>query len=98
MTVFGATWNMNQFQPSKIYDVPFFVLHGEKDTQVIAKEHLEVFTKNISPNIKVKTKSYPGLNHMFQPCLTGEANEYAQIEQTISPEVMSDIITFIQEL
>ena len=24
--------------------------------------------------------------------------EYAQIEQTISPEVLSDIITFIQEL
>ena len=77
---------------------PVFALHGEKDTQVAAKEHLEVFSKNISPNIKVKTKSYPGLNHMFQPCLTGEANEYAQIEQTISPEVLSDIITFIQEL
>jgi hypothetical protein len=35
---------------------------------------------------------------MFQPCLTGEANEYAQIEQTISPEVLSDIIAFIREL
>ena len=77
---------------------PVFALHGEKDTQVAAKEHLEVFSKNISPNIKVKTKSYPGLNHMFQPCLTGEANEYAQIEQTVSPEVLSDIIAFIQEL
>ena len=58
----------------------------------------DVFRKNIPSSIKAKIKSYPGLNHMFQPCLTGEASEYAQIEQTISPEVLSDIISFIKEL
>jgi hypothetical protein len=38
------------------------------------------------------------LLELFLPCLTGEASEYAQIEQTISPEVLSDIISFIKEL
>ena len=77
---------------------PVLALNGAMDTQVSAKEHLEVFRKNIPSSIKAKIKSYPGLNHMFQPCLTGEASEYAQIEQTISPEVLSDIISFIKEL
>ena len=77
---------------------PVLALNGAMDTQVSAKEHLEVFRKNIPSSIKAKIKSYPGLNHMFQPCLTGETSEYAQIEQTISPEVLSDIISFIKGL
>lgn len=28
----------------------------------------------------------------------GEANEYAQMEQTISPEELTDIVAFIKEL
>jgi len=30
----------------------------------------------------------PGLNHLFQTCETGSINEYAQIEETISPTVL----------
>ncbi len=37
------------------------------------------------------TKEYPGLNHLFQHCATGLMNEYRQIEETIAPEVLSDI-------
>ena len=58
---------------------PVFVLNGEKDMQVEYKKHLDFFRKNIPDLTKAKIKSYPELNHMFQPCLTGEANEYAQI-------------------
>ena len=76
---------------------PVFVLNGEKDTQVEYKKHLDVFRKNIPDLTKAKIKSYPGLNHMFQHCVTGEANEYAEIEHTISLEVLSDIVAFIKK-
>ena len=61
------------------------------------KKHLDVFRKNIPDLTKAKIKSYPGLNHMFQHCVTGEANEYAEIEHTISLEVLSDIVAFIKK-
>lgn len=46
-------------------------------------------------NKRVTTKAYPGLNHLFQHCTTGAVNEYAQIEETISPEVLKDITEWI---
>jgi hypothetical protein len=36
------------------------------------------------------------LNHLFQHCTTGLTNEYRQIEETISPEVLSDIAQWIK--
>ncbi len=30
----------------------------------------------------------PGLNHLFQTAKTGAISEYAQIEETIAPEVL----------
>ena len=43
-------------------------------------------------------KEYPGLNHLFQHCTTGLVAEYSQIEETISPEVLSDIANWINSL
>lgn len=39
----------------------------------------------------------PGLNHLFQHCETGAVAEYAQIEETISPEVLEIITAWIWE-
>ena len=44
---------------------PVFALNGERDTQVSAKDHLGIFKRNISVDVKAKIKSYPELNHMF---------------------------------
>ncbi len=32
---------------------------------------------------------------MFQHCQTGEVAEYSEISETISPEVLTDIVDFI---
>jgi pimeloyl-ACP methyl ester carboxylesterase len=40
-------------------------------------------------------KLYPGLNHLFQHARTGNPMEISSIEETISPEVITDIITWI---
>ena len=77
---------------------PVFALNGEKDTQVLCEKHLSVLRDNLVPKEKVKIKSYPGLNHLFQHCKTGEFSEYATIEETISPEVLSDIVSFVKSV
>ena len=43
----------------------------------------------------VNAKEYAGLNHLMQHAVTGEVAEYAEIEETMSPEVIADIIDFI---
>ena len=43
-------------------------------------------------------KEYPGLNHLFQHAQTGATTEYGTIEETISPEVLHDIVDWLQNL
>ena len=75
--------------------VPVFMLYGENDTQVPPSINVPVLLKNI-PGINVKV--YPELNHLMQHSKSGKINEYAEIEETISPEVLEDIKLFIQSL
>ena len=75
---------------------PAFLLNGEKDIQVPAE--LNIRNTLHLKNKKSKTKIYPGLNHLFQHCTTGTINEYKEIEETISVEVLEDISNFIQNL
>ena len=39
-----------------------------------------------------------GLNHLFQHCTTGEHNEYKEIEETFAPEVLTEMIAWIQSV
>lgn len=77
---------------------PVLALNGEKDTQVLCEKHLPVLRENLKPKEKMTIKSYPGLNHLFQHCKTGAGTEYAQIEETISSEVLSDIVSFVKRV
>ena len=77
---------------------PVLALNGEKDAQVTCERHLSVLRENLVPKERMTVKSYPGLNHLFQHCKTGEFTEYAKIEETISPEVLSDIASFVKSV
>ena len=72
-------------------------LNGEKDTQVYADSNLTAIQNYLtkSGNKRVTTKKYPNLNHLFQSCKTGNVDEYHQIEETISPAVLNDIYTWV---
>lgn len=72
--------------------VPMFVAYGEKDIQVSPEINMPAM-KKVAP--KAFVKEYAGLNHMMQHAKTGEIKEYADIEETISEELLSDIISFI---
>ena len=85
--------------------VPALILNGEKDTQVEAAVNVPTIEKNLPRgrkgnyvSKKTKVKVYPDLNHLFQHCSTGQAEEYKLIEETISEEVLSDIAAWIRKL
>ncbi len=87
---------LNPMESIKKLKCPAFLLNGDKDIQVPAKMNIPESLP--LRNRKSKTKIYPGLNHLFQHCTTGAVNEYKEIEETISPEVLEDISNFIQNL
>lgn len=76
---------------------PVLAINGGKDLQVDANINISSIEKGLSNagNKNYLTKVYSNLNHLFQNCNTGHISEYATIEETISPEVLSDIADWI---
>ncbi len=77
---------------------PVFALNGDRDCQVIASQNLNAIRQLLPKSKKNLVKEYPGLNHLFQHCTTGLFLEYGQIEETISPEVLDDVASWINGL
>ncbi|UWR86358.1 alpha/beta hydrolase (plasmid) [Phaeobacter inhibens] len=76
---------------------PVLALLGEKDLQVSAKEEAPVLRASLRhPQSEVQL--IVGANHLFQPSLTGLPSEYADIETTISIDVLNRISTWISAL
>jgi hypothetical protein len=73
---------------------PCLALNGDKDSQVIPEFNLSKID-TLCP--AADCRLYPGLNHLFQHCTTGLSNEYSRIEETMSPEVLSDILAWIRQ-
>ena len=86
-------------QDLKKLKCPVLALNGEKDIQVDAAMNLTAIQKRISGNgnKNVTVKAYPNLNHLFQTCEKGTLAEYGQLEETINPEVLKDIIEWIRK-
>lgn len=79
--------------------VPLMAINGSKDHQVLPNSNLKKIEKlQKNGNKKNFIKIYPGLNHLFQHCDSGTGDEYWKIEETISPEVLKDIATWIHSL
>lgn len=78
---------------------PILALNGTKDVQVDAEINLGLIRRYTAEagNKRVTIEAYEGLNHLFQHADTGSPNEYAQIEETISPQVLEDIAAWIKQ-
>ena len=76
---------------------PILVLNGEKDMQVFCDLNINGF-KSIATDLR-KTKmefyQFPGLNHFFQHCKTGEMEEFDEIEETFSVEALNKMSDWI---
>lgn len=77
---------------------PALVLNGDKDAQVISSLNLPAIERSLPHNDLSVLKEYPTLNHLFQHSQTGLPAEYGTIEETISPEVLTDISEWINHL
>lgn len=77
---------------------PVMALNGTKDTQVRPRLNLDRIKSLLPHNAKNSIKEYDGLNHLFQHCTTGFADEYGTIEETMSEDVMKDIAGWINSL
>jgi len=76
---------------------PVMAINGSRDIQVISLLNLAGIKAHLKPNPKNIIKEYPSLNHLFQHCKTGNVSEYRIIEETVSPEVLEDIVRFIKQ-
>lgn len=76
---------------------PVFALNGDRDCQVISSQNLTAIQRLLRPSKKNLIKEYPALNHLFQHCETGLFTEYSSIEETISPEVLADMVQWIKQ-
>ncbi len=79
---------------------PVLALIGEKDLQVPPQSNLPAIEKALAEggNKNIKIMELPNLNHLFQNCEAGVVGEYAQIEETISPEVLEIISKWILQV
>ena len=74
---------------------PLLALNGELDMQVEAMANLAAIRAAVPAGIDCIVRSYPGLNHLFQPCTTGAVTEYGTIETTMAGEVLRDATEWI---
>jgi uncharacterized protein len=79
--------------------VPALILNGTKDTQVTSSLSVPAIEKALADggNNNYTTIVYEGLNHLFQPAETGSISEYASIDITIDPQVLTDIASWVLE-
>jgi uncharacterized protein len=64
--------------------------------QVLPDVHVPPLHSALSTAGKTSVQMLPGLNHLFQHAETGLPSEYALIEETMAPEVLSLIADWIQ--
>lgn len=78
-------------------DVPVLVVIGGLDRQVPPAENLAAIREALRDNPDVTLVEAPGLNHLFQTAKTGGMGEYATIEETFSPGVLTLLSDWINE-
>ncbi|NBL65067.1 alpha/beta hydrolase [Flavobacterium sp. NST-5] len=71
-------------------------LNGEKDVQIETHDNVEAIGKVLLKS-NIESKIYSDLNHLLQTCKTGMMDEYATLEETISPKVLMDLNQWIQK-
>ncbi|MEP7353858.1 MAG: alpha/beta fold hydrolase [Acidobacteriota bacterium] len=71
--------------------VPVLALNGERDLQVPAAQNLRGVAIALAEadNQDVTTVALPGLNHLFQRCITCQVAEYGDLEETFSPDALA---------
>jgi len=77
---------------------PVLAINGSLDTQVPAKQNLSAIEQALreGKNPDFTVKELAGLNHLFQTAKTGGGDEYARIEETMSPLALETMAKWIE--
>ena len=80
--------------------IPVLALNGSLDLQVLADLNLPPIEQALraAGNTRATVRNLPGLNHLFQHATTGSPNEYGSITETLSPDVLAQISSWILAL
>ena len=76
--------------------VPVLAIVGERDLQVLPGANLPELRQALRDNRDVTIRELPGLNHLLQTCKTGTPEEYARIDETMSPTVLTLVGEWIE--
>jgi len=77
--------------------VPVLALNGSLDLQVLADVNVPALQAAFQEagNERASVFELEGLNHLFQHATTGSPSEYARIQETMAPEVLTQISDWI---
>jgi len=72
---------------------PTLAIWGENDVQVLPKLNSAAVQQMVerNPGLEATLVVLPGINHMMQTCTTGLPEEYDEIDETISPDVLDAV-------
>lgn len=76
---------------------PVLALNGKLDMQVDCEDNLKELEKGLAQS-RHRIVAMDGLNHLFQHCKTGAPTEYAEIEETFSPEALEIMTSWMNAL
>lgn len=78
---------------------PVLAINGSLDLQVPPRENLPRIEQALKEggNTDITIVELEGLNHLFQTATTGGPDEYAVIEETISPKALETMTTWIRK-
>lgn len=89
-------WNVEPYVSAT--RCPVMALGGENDLNVPPSINHEALMRCLPDHAQNLVKVYPGLSHLFHHNPTGNPMKAAFIEETIAPEVLTDIATWINQL
>ena len=79
---------------------PVLAIFGEKDIQVPAQKNADLMRKSLQKannEHRSRVEIIQGANHLFQKCSLCTIYEYGWLEETITPEVLELIISWMKE-
>ncbi len=90
------------FDPAKYLEklkCKVLALNGNKDIQVISSQNLPGIEASLKKagNKQFEIVEMPGLNHLFQECSSCTVEEYAKLEQTVSPKLLEVITQWLNK-
>lgn len=87
----------NPAEAIKKIKCPVMAVNGTLDMQVPV-DNLQVLRELLPVGKKNLIKEYPDRNHLFQNCTRKNSLQYEDMEETISPQVLEDIVSWLKGL